>query len=205
MNAASLETLLAALGRDTNDATTAYRALHARLVRFFDLQNVTDPETLADQAMDRLAASLLARGTESIASPVAFVLGIARHLLQEERRHVAREGAVAYEWAKVQQFEDAATKEAELQRLEHCLEQMPKERRDLLRSYYAWTGKAKIEHHRRMAAEHGLSVNALRNRLLRARAELMACLKQQRDVSARNDNLYRARKYGKEDSERAIP
>jgi DNA-directed RNA polymerase specialized sigma24 family protein len=204
MNAASLEALLAALGRDTEDATAAYRMLHARLVRFFDLQNITDPEALADQAMDRLAASLLARGTETIASPAAFVLGIARHLLQEERRHVAREGEVAYEWARGQ-IEDSATKETELQRLERCLEQMPKDRRELLRSYYAWSGRAKIEHHRRMAAEHGLSVNALRNRMLRARAELLACLKQQRDVSAGSDTLYKARKYGKEDRERAIP
>jgi DNA-directed RNA polymerase specialized sigma24 family protein len=60
---------------------------------------------------------------------------------------------------------------------------MKKEQRDLLLAYYRSTGRAKIEHHRELAAGLGLTVNALRNRLMRARMELDTCVRPRRDVS----------------------
>lgn len=192
MNANSLETLLAALAPEEKDAASAYRSVHARLTRFFSLQDVADPAALADEVMDRLAASLVARGAERIPSPGAFALGIARHLLQEETRRQIRERETVREWMAATRMEDATQTELAVRSLDRCLDRMPADRRELLRSYYAWTSGDKIGHHRRMAEELGLSANALRNRLQRARAELLACLRrQQRDVSVKTDTVYR--------------
>jgi RNA polymerase sigma factor (sigma-70 family) len=205
MTAGSLETLLMALAAEPNDAATAYRTVHTRLMRFFSLKNVADPAALADEVMDRLATSLAVRGAEQIESPAAFALGIARHLLQEEWRRVAREQEAIHEWTVAVQTEHDDEKELTLRSLDRCLQQMPAAKRELLHSYYAWAGTEKIAHHRQMAEKLGLSVNALRNRLLRARAELLGCLRQrQRDVSAGNDNLYRAQSFSKERRERFI-
>lgn len=206
MSANSLETLLMALAAEPDDAAKAYGIVHARLVRFFNLKNMADPATLADEVMDRLAASLATRGAGQIESPAAFALGIARHVLQEEWRGLAREKEAMREWTPVAQTEHDDEKELTMAALDHCLGRMPAAKREMLQSYYDWTGAEKIAHHRRMADEMGLTVNALRNRLLRTRTELLACLRQrQRDVLVENDNIHRMRQVSKERRERIIP
>jgi DNA-directed RNA polymerase specialized sigma24 family protein len=206
MSANSLDTLLMGLAAEPDDAAKAYRVVHARLTRFFDLKNMADPATMADEVMDRLAATMATRGAAQIESPAAFALGIARHLLQEEWRRLAREKEAIREWTAVVQTEHDDEKELTMASLDHCLRRMPAVKREMLQSYYGWTGAEKIAHHRRMADELGLTVNALRNRLLRARTELLACLRQrQRDVLIENDNIHRVRKFSKERRERVIP
>ena len=206
MSTNSLETLLMGLAAEPEDAAKAYRIVHARLTRFFDLKNMADPATMADEVMDRLAASLATRGTAQIESPAAFALGIARHLLQEEWRRLAREQEAIREWAGIPRTEQDDEKELTMASLDHCLSRMPAAKRELLQSYYGWSGAEKIAHHRQMADTLGLTVNALRNRLLRARTDLLACLRQrQRDVLIENDNIHRVRKFSKERRERVIP
>jgi DNA-directed RNA polymerase specialized sigma24 family protein len=206
MSANSLETLLMALAAEPDDAAKAYRIVHARLMRFFDLKNMADPGAMADKVMDRLAANLSRRGAEQIESPAAFASGIARHLLQEEWRRLAREKEAIREWKAVVPSGNDDERELTMSSLDHCLDRMPAAKRELLRSYYGWTGAERIAHHRRMADELGVTVNALRNRVLRAREELLACLhRRQRDVSIENDSIYRAQKFSKERRERVIP
>jgi DNA-directed RNA polymerase specialized sigma24 family protein len=54
---------------------------------------------------------------------------------------------------------------------------MPPERRTLLESYYVYSGSEKAKMHKQLAEELGLSINALRNRALRARQELESSLR----------------------------
>ena len=206
MSTNSLETLLMGLAAEPDDAAEAYRIVHARLTRFFNLKNMADPATMADEVMDRLAASMASRGAAEIESPAAFALGIARHLLQEEWRRLAREKEAIREWTGTVRTEHDHEKELTMASLDNCLGRMPAAKREMLQAYYGWTGAEKIAHHRRMADELGLTVNALRNRLLRARTELLTCLRQrQRDVLIENDNIPRVRKFSKERRERVIP
>ena len=190
--AGSLDVLLAALapGPDPDTAAAAYRQLHARLTRLFTLNNVLDPGALADETLDRLAASL---ATRQVDSPAAFALGIARLLIKEEARRRGKEVAATRDWtASLAWPGDAAEKQARLDRLDRCLNQMEPERREMLQTYYAWPEGAKVEHHRTMAARIGLSSHALRNRLLRARAELAACMaRAEQDVSSYSGTLLR--------------
>lgn len=173
--------LLQALDTDSDKAGQEYRRLHQRLVRFFSLHPVTDPYNLADEAMDRLGRRIAAAPAD-VESPSAFLFGIARHLLQEDRRRQTREGELASEWTSALGRSDSPD-QAVLDRVEQCLARMKKEQRDLLLAYYRSTGRAKIEHHRELAAGLGLTVNALRNRLMRARMELDTCVRPRRDVS----------------------
>ena len=65
---------------------------------------------------------------------------------------------------------------------------MREDQREILRSYYQWTGRQKIEHHRQLAEKLGLTMNAMRNRLMRARAQLDKCIhKRCSDVFGRTD------------------
>jgi RNA polymerase sigma factor (sigma-70 family) len=188
--AGSFDALLAILGPTQDQAADAYSQLHARLTRFFALNNAADPADLADQVLDRLARSLESR---EIASPVAFALGIARLLLKEEARARAKEIDAARDWAAVTSPPlDLAEKEDLHARLDRCLERMAPDRREMLRAYYEWAESTRIEHHRLLAERLGVSVHALRNRLLRARADLSACMERGRhDVSGVSSTLIR--------------
>ncbi len=169
------EALIQALGETPELAAPAYQQLHARLVRLFRLNNGSDPESLADEALDRLARRIISNGTEQLSSPQAFAVGIARHLLKEDARQQQRSEVTASTWASVSPAANDG-EESMLDALDRCLERMRPDQAELLRSYYRWSGKAKIEHHRQLAQSLGLNLNALRTRLMRARAVLERCM-----------------------------
>ena len=187
MQSELLEALLGILGEGTEDAAAAYQNLHQRLVRFFRLNNGSDPESLADEAMDRLARNAADRSSGSIASPLAFALGIARHILQEDTRRQIRQTETERDWSRF--VADAHSgDDSMLHAIEACLARMPENKQELLRTYYAWSGKRKIDHHRQTADRLGLTINALRNRLMRARNELDICVRGRlRDVLLKKD------------------
>jgi DNA-directed RNA polymerase specialized sigma24 family protein len=138
---------------------------------------------LADEALDRLARRVAADPNEVIA-PAAFLVGVARHLLQEEERRRTRESKAIQEWASTTAGSSSADEEL-LRKIERCLGKMKKEQRELLLAYYRSTGRQKIEHHRELATKLGVTLNALRNRLMRARKELDDCVRRSgRDVSS---------------------
>lgn len=182
MDAAAFQALLLALDTNDDNAAQEYRRLHQRVVRLFSLHAVTDPYALADEALDRLARRLAADPKEVIA-PAAFLVGIARHLVQEEERRRIRESKAVQEWTSITATSSSADEEL-LRKVEQCLGKMSREQRELLLAYYRSTGRQKIEHHRELATRLGISLNALRNRLLRARKELDDCVRRaDRDVS----------------------
>ena len=173
-----LKKILDLLDPGEQQAAVEYRKLHERLARFFEWNNVEDPMSLADEAIDRLGK----RATEAdvnggVHSAFAFALGIARHLLQEEARHQQKRAEISRHW-KV--HESASSLEAEEMEnaLQHCLAQIRPERRQLIEAYYAYSGNEKAKMHRKLAEEHGLSINALRNRALRARQELESSMRE---------------------------
>jgi DNA-directed RNA polymerase specialized sigma24 family protein len=169
-----LDPLLHALDPDPEKAGIAYRQIQQRLIRFFRLNSAGDPESLADQALDRLARRIASQPGE-VASPQAFALGIARHLLQEDTRRTQREARAAAEWTALASPHDPR-RERLLQAIEDCMSRLRDDQRSLLNAYYQSTGREKIEHHQ-LALSLGLNLNALRNRLMRARAQLDKCVR----------------------------
>ena len=61
--------------------------------------------------------------------------------------------------------------------LEQCLEKLPRERRILIEKYYAAGASKRARLRQDLADELGLQMNALRNRALRARQQLEACMR----------------------------
>jgi DNA-directed RNA polymerase specialized sigma24 family protein len=165
--------LLAALHPDRDQAALRYEELRTRLVRVFLWEHAIDPESLADDALTRLARRL-AEG-EQIENIPAFLNGIARNLLKEEanRRH------------RIEPLTDlpapAANHELERQHaaLEACLATWEPDKRQILIAYYQGDQSARIQGRQRLAAQLGLELNALRNRALRLRDRLEACVRKQ--------------------------
>lgn len=178
MHKEALDKILDLLGGpDEEAAAIEYRNLHQKLSRFFEWNGVEDPAALADEAIDRLGRRAVEEGaTEKLRNPSAFALGIARFLLQEEvRRHQKQTGAIRH-WETLRgdsTSEDEAMDEA----LEHCLKKMAQEPRRLLREYYTYDPGEKVRKHQRLTDELGITANSLRNRVLRARRDLEACMR----------------------------
>ncbi len=172
----ALQVLLHVLDPDPRQAGVAYRELHEHLTRFFRFNQAQDPESLADEALDRLAQRVSKAGEERIESPRAFALGIARHVLQEDVRRRARESEAASQWTTLASPNDQEH-EVLLQAIDHCMSRLRDDQRALLLGYYQWQGHAKIKHHRDLAQTLGLTLNALRNRLMRTRKLLDHCVR----------------------------
>ena len=62
--------------------------------------------------------------------------------------------------------------------LRGCLEQLGAPAAQLILEYYVDSGATRIEARRQLAQRLGLSINALRNRALRVRAALEACVRE---------------------------
>jgi DNA-directed RNA polymerase specialized sigma24 family protein len=185
LSADTFARLLAALHPDREQAGLRYEELRVRLVRVFLWEHAVDPEALADEALTRLARRL--DEGEVIQSIPAFLNGIARNLLKEEANRRQR----------IQPLTDvpAPPADSEIERrheaLEACLRTWDADKRRILLAYYQGDQSARILNRQRLAAQLGLELNALRNRALRLRDRLEACIRRQldRDTSPRSNTL----------------
>jgi len=165
--------LLAALDPNHSRASEKYTVLHERLTRFFQWHSVDEAEVLADEVLDRLArrVSTDGGGSDAIKEPEKFATGIARLLLHEYWRRRQRQEEAMLEL----KYEDAAPgREIEglAAVLDRCLKELPSAQRELIERYYGTEGQNQIEARKQLADQFKISLNALRNRAMRIRADL---------------------------------
>jgi DNA-directed RNA polymerase specialized sigma24 family protein len=171
----SLQRLLAALDRDPARASERYEALRLRLVRVFTWERQADAESLADQAMDRVARRV-DEGVE-LADVAAYAHRVAELILLETRRAAQRRQAALDAHARLSPPDrSSAAVERRHACLEACLSRLQPDQRDLILRYYTADGRARIEQREALAKAHGIPLGALRNRALRLREKLEACL-----------------------------
>ena len=196
----ALSALLALLDPDPVKAADAYRRLHLRLIRFFNLTAASDPQQLADETIKRLAQ----RAAEDLAavpddkaddpaigevqppvvrSQAVLASGVVREVLQEDRSRSRPSDQEVREWfAKTTNARDL-NQERRQTILRSCLSKLPPERRRLLEKYYGWNVGHKADYHQNLARSLELNTVALHNRALRSRAQLEACVRgKQRDI-----------------------
>jgi DNA-directed RNA polymerase specialized sigma24 family protein len=164
----ALEGLLLALGPERNAAGRRYELLRRKLTDFFSWRRSETPEELADETLDRLARRLM-QG-EPIEKVEMYALGIARMLLKESARRIERRKTALRE-IRVQVPADTDVSGS----IERCLAALPGPSRTLIERYYSGERTAQ-------ARELGISLNTLRNRALRIREKLYACITAARDV-----------------------
>jgi DNA-directed RNA polymerase specialized sigma24 family protein len=160
-----LSSLLRALGPA---AAERYDQLHWRLVRLFQWERCAQPETLADQALDRLARRLAEN--EPIENLESYLFGIARLILREEAQRGVRQREKLAEFTRERARLSLPASDDLASYLERCLATLTAEQRHLVLTYY---GDAPRE---QLAAALGLQINALRNRALRLREKLEKCV-----------------------------
>lgn len=172
----SFRILLNALSGDPENAADAYLRLRRNLERFFDVRGLRQSDTATDTTLDRLARKLAAG--EEIANPPTYALGIARMIVLEIRKSPESKMVPELPEISFREVEPGLDKrEAGLECLDKCLDELSTEGREVIIGYYQGEKSKKITNRRKLAERLGIPSNALRNRAVRIRNKLEMCVR----------------------------
>lgn len=172
LGAEALEGLLARLGPEREAAGLEYERIHRRLLAFFESHGSLEPDRDADETLDRLARKL--REGHVIRDVPAYVHGLARNVLRETWRRARRE--LSAREALRDTLPPAPANGRLWNCFDRCLAGLEPERAELLVAYYATARSPNRVWRAELAASRGLSLNALRIRVFRAREALRESL-----------------------------
>jgi len=173
-----------------------YLDMRRRLVLYFDRKNCLSPDELADETFNRVARRLEEEGAIVTDSPAHYCDIVARFVLLEALRKQQREESLDERLLKsstppggrtqdsASTVEDGLTAYDELREreqrwscLESCISALEPHDRQLIINYYRGDQRAKIENRTAIAAQMGLTKNALSIRACRIRDKLDVCVK----------------------------
>lgn len=179
MKSENIEALLAHLcPEDREEAGRRYSVLHAKVAGFFRLKGMTDPEGDADDALDRAGEKI--RKGYNIPDINKFCIGIARKIVLERLRQKRREENAFLKL--IQDNEDTASLEEQMNRMKWCFMQLPaKERYVLLKYCNVPPGLDRAEYRFDLAKRLNSTIGALRIRVARRRQRLHDCLKRMKE------------------------
>jgi DNA-directed RNA polymerase specialized sigma24 family protein len=149
-----------------------YETIQAGLVRVLISRGFSNAEDLADEAINRVITRLPDILETYDGEPTRYFHGVARNVIREQARRREISSEVPPVWV------DPRPTNAELDCLEHCLKLLAEDKRELMLDYFLYEGHDKIEHHKAMAAELGISEGALRGRVHHIRVALVKCVRQ---------------------------
>lgn len=167
------DSLLAWLDSDREIAGKKYETIRAGLVRVFISKGFSDAEAHADEAIDRVIQRLPDIRETYEGEPVRYFHGVARFVILENMR---RRETTVEELSAV--WVDPRPTSQEHECLDHCLQLLPEQKRDLILDYLLYEGQRKIEHHRQMAKELSITDVALRGRVHQIRVRVEKCVRE---------------------------
>ena len=186
LTSASFDNLLAHLGPDRESAGRAYIELRRALSLFFATRGAAGPDEMTDETINRVARRLSEGKQITTESPANYFYGVARNVWRE---NLAKgnalislsdgdpvEGAQATPYDLLLGASERIETEIRHDCLEKCLERLDPGDRELVVSYYRFSGGEKIENRKRLAAQLGLSSNTLRQKVARLRSRLADCV-----------------------------
>lgn len=145
--------------------------IHESLIRIFVSKGFSDAEALADEVMDRVGNRLPEIRETYVGAPARYFHGVARNVILE----AGRRREIPTDVFPVLPHEINHESD-EYECLLKCLKFLPNDKRELILDYYLYQGHEKIEHHRIMASELGITDGALRGRAFQLRSKLEKCI-----------------------------
>lgn len=173
--------LLGWLDSDRDRAGNKYETIRLRLIKIFTCRGCSEAEDLADETINRVVARLSDIANDYHGDPALYFYAVSQKIhLEYLRKLKARQSEVPVEAAADQSAPTTNCLSDDIERdyecLERCLEKLPTNNRELVLEYYQKEKQAKINHHKTLAQEMGIAVNALRIRAHRIRRTLEECV-----------------------------
>lgn len=179
LTAAAFDSLLGVLDPDRDAAAEKYEEVRRRLIRLFRARGATHPEELADETMNRVARRVAGGELIRARDKTGYFCGVARLILKEVAKRPRREVVFPPGLEMALHATPSREGDARLDALTECLSALPIADRVLILRYYEAEAVHRLRHRKAVAAELGISVNALRIRVFRIRESL------RRDVMTR--------------------
>ena len=175
MNQDDFDRFLAWLDPDRDEACKKYEKICRRIMTICRARSIPeiDAEEIVDETIDRVVRKVPQIADSYKGDPAPYCYGVARNVIHEwerRRRPPVPPPPPSPDVVKEKEWRDAC--------LRRCLKKLSPKDQDLLLDYYALDGREKIERRRQLAAELGISENALRIRLSRLRATLKDCMQE---------------------------
>ena len=141
------------------------------LIRIFVSKGFNDAEDMADEVIDRVAKRVPELRETYVGEPVRYFHGVGRYLVLEHgRKKETATDELPVRLPEIDRHSD------EYECLLKCLKFLAQDKRELILDYYLYQGHEKIEHHRDMAKELGITDGALRGRAFQVRSRLEKCI-----------------------------
>lgn len=165
----SFDALLEWLDSNREQAGIKYEEIRRRLIKVFVGRGCVEPEDLADETINRVINKLNEIEKEFRGDPSRYFYGVANKVLMEYLRKKPPQPPPFTP-------SDSHRVEIEYRCLEHCIEGLNNENRELLLEYYRAEGRAKVAQRKQLADRLGIALNALRIRAFRIRVGLQECV-----------------------------
>ncbi len=182
----AFQRLLEWLDEGNDSDGRSYLEMRRRLVAYFDRKNCLAPDDLADETLNRVARRLEEQGTIEVETPAKYCYITARFVFMESLRGADKSNLPlddVLQRSDANQFaasdserEEQKFKEKMLSCLERCTGELETANREIIISYYYGEERIKIENRRALAAQLGVSTNALTIRACRIRDKLEVCV-----------------------------
>jgi RNA polymerase sigma factor (sigma-70 family) len=181
----SFDSLLAYLGRDRESAGLAYIELRRALFTYFAVRGMASPDEMVDETINRGARRLSEGAEVTTENPSSYFYGVAYNVWRESLASSnvlvplsdddPAPSTQSTPYDLIISARERIESEVRYDCLEKCLDDLDPEERELIISYYQFSGGEKIENRKRLAERLGLSGNALRQKIARSRSRLAEC------------------------------
>jgi RNA polymerase sigma factor (sigma-70 family) len=174
----AFDDLLAWLNPDREQAAKKYELIRERLIKILMHRGCPTAEDLADKTINQVARKVGELKTYYEGDPALYFYGVARNVFSDYFRSRPAEVPILTQVISAPPDTDADESEPEHKCLEKCLDELHPPDRELLLEYYRGEGGAKIEHHKEMARQREISLNALRILVCRLRSRFKECMRE---------------------------
>ena len=174
----SFEEILDWLNPDRELAAAIYVQLRFDLAKMFTWRGCCDPESLTDEVIDRVGKKVHEIRRTYEGDPRLYFRAVANNVIKENLKKIKNQ-------ISLEIVDQAKQPETEINDetivmedcLQLCLQDLSREKRDLILAYYAKEKQAKIVHRNELAQQLGISVETLRVKVFRIRTSLDECIK----------------------------
>lgn len=143
------------------------------MIRVYVSRGFSNAKWMADEAFDRVMKRVPEIASTYEGDPAKYFYGVARNIMHEElRKKEIATDEVPEPPVQLYSHDDL------YDCLMECMDFLSFEKQELILKYHLYHGKAKIDHHRQMAAELSITEGALRTRIHHLRVGLEKCILQ---------------------------
>lgn len=162
---------------DPDEGGRRYVLLRQNLVAFFSRHKIADPDSAADETLDRAIAKIAAGAVVPEVKP--YCLGIARFVKQERLRKQEKEHGADEAFVGLPKHQPNDQLEWIYRVLLPCFQQLTRDEQILLIEYcQVLNGRERAEHRRKLAEKRNTTLLGLRMKVTRIRTRLWECVKQ---------------------------